>query len=207
MAPSPLFEKYGQTVRDGTVIFEEGQRGDKMYIIQSGVVRITKKIDNREHQLAELTKGDFFGEMAIVSNTVRSASAVASGTVEILAFDRRGFEAMIGKNTQIAMNVIDKLSRKLQNANSQIQTLVRQNERSMIALNLYNRFQERETDNQVLTFNRTVEEIALQLASPQERVSEVLFGFDRAGICNVDGNAIRLKDKKRLVRLATMEDE
>jgi CRP/FNR family transcriptional regulator, cyclic AMP receptor protein len=205
VAENPLFDKYGQTVRDGTVIFEEGQQGDKMYIIQSGTVRITKKIDNREHQLAELAKGDFFGEMAIVSNIVRTASAVASGSVELLAFDRQGFEAMIGKNTKIAMNIIDKLSKRLQNANSQIQQLVRQNERSMIALNLYNRFLEQDKAEPVLTFDHTVEEIALELESPQTRVSEVLYEFDGAGICKIDGNAIRLRDKKRLVRLATME--
>ncbi|MFA7566171.1 MAG: Crp/Fnr family transcriptional regulator [Alkalispirochaeta sp.] len=206
MAENPLFDKYGQTVSDGTVIFEEGQPGDKMYIIQSGTVRITKRIDNRDHQLAELTKGDFFGEMAIVSNIVRTATVVASGTVEILAFDRQGFEAMIGKNTKIAMNIIDKLSKRLQNANNQIQQLVRQNERSMIALNLYNRFQEREGGETSLTFDRTVAGIALELESPQERVSEVLYGFDRAGICGIDGNAIRLRDKKRLVKLASLEE-
>src|SRR6056297_3257378 len=140
VSENPLFEKYGQTVRDGTVIFEEGQSGDKMYIIQSGAVRITKTIDGRVHQLAELVKGDFFGEMAIVSNITRSATATASGTVEILSFDRQGFESMIGKNTKIAMNVIDKLSKRLQNSNAQIQQLVRKNERSIMALNLYNRF-------------------------------------------------------------------
>lgn len=207
MADNPLFEKYGQTVRDGTVIFEEGQPGDKMYIIQSGVVQITKLIDGRTHKLAELVKGDFFGEMAIVSNIVRSATATASGPVEILAFDRQGFESMIGKNTKIAMNVIDKLSKRLQNSNAQIQQLVRQNERSMIALNVYNRFLEHTEDENRMTFDRTVEEIALELESPKERVSEVLYEFDSAGICEIDGNAIRLKDKTKLVRLAGMEAE
>ncbi len=205
MAENPLFDKYGQTVKDGTIIFEEGKPGDKMFIIQSGTVRITKKIDGRQHQLAELAKGEFFGEMAIVSNIVRTASAIASGTVELLAFDRQGFEAMIGKNTKIAMSVIDKLSRRLQNANAQIQQLVRQNGRSMIALNLYNRFLEQDRTEPVLTLNNTIEEIALELESPKTRVSEVFYEFDGAGICKIDGNAIRLRDKKRLVRLATME--
>lgn len=206
MSENPLFDKYGQTVRDGTVIFEEGQPGDKMFIIQSGTVRITKTIDGRSHQLAELVKGDFFGEMAIVSNITRSATATASGSVEILAFDRQGFEAMIGKNTMIAMNVIDKLSKRLQNANSQIQQLVRKNERSMIALNLYNRYTERETENNCCTFDRTIEEIALELASPKDRVEEVLHELETAGICEIDGNAIRLKDKQKLVRVASIED-
>ncbi|MFP4211701.1 MAG: Crp/Fnr family transcriptional regulator [Alkalispirochaeta sp.] len=206
MSDNPLFEKYGQTIRDGTVIFEEGQPGDKMYIIQNGTVRITKMIDGREHRLAELVKGDFFGEMAIVSNIVRTATATASGTVEILAFDRPGFEAMIGKNTKIAMNVIDKLSKRLQNSNAQIQQLVRQNERSMIALNLYNRFMERNGGETTMTFDRTVEEIALELESPKERVSEVLYSFESAGICGIESNAIRLKDKQKLVRTAGVQE-
>lgn len=205
MADNPLFDKYGQTLRDGSVIFKEGDIGDKMYIIQDGVVRIEKTIDGRKHKLAELGKSEFFGEMAIVSNTPRSATAITVGTVEILAFDRAGFEAMIGKNTKIAMSIIDKLSKRLQNANSQIQTLVRSNRRSMIALNLYNRFAERSDGEQALTLDTAVEGIALELESPRDTVSEVLVEFDRVGICRIEGNAIRLRDKKALVALVHAE--
>ncbi len=203
MAENPLFEKYGQTLRDGTVIFRENDLGDKMYIIQDGVVRISKTIDGREHKLAELGKGEFFGEMAIVSNTPRSATAVAAGTVEILAFDRAGFEAMIGKNTKIAMSIIDKLSKRLQNANTQIQTLVRSNQRSMIALNLHNRFSEK--GDGALTLDSTAEAIALELECPRENVLEVINGFERNRICTIDGNALRLKDRKALVKLTGTE--
>lgn len=206
MSDNPLFEKYGQTVRDGTVIFREHENGDQMFIIQSGVVRIIKTIDGKEHRLAELHKGDFFGEMAIVSNTPRSATAVAAGTVELLSFDRAGFEAMIGKNTRIAMNVIDKLSRRLQQANAQIQQLVRTNTRSIVALNLYNRFAECQGSEKVLTLDRTVEAIALDLATPQDVVRSILMGFDSSDICRIDGNAIRLRDNKRLVALASVEE-
>ncbi|MFW5827156.1 MAG: Crp/Fnr family transcriptional regulator [Alkalispirochaeta sp.] len=206
MSDNPLFEKYGQTIRDGSIVFQEGDVGEKMYIIQSGYIRITKNIDGREHLLAELGKGDFFGEMAIVSNIKRSATATASGTVEILAFDRPGFESMISKNTKIAMSVIDKLSQRLQNANAQIQQLHRRNERSMIALNLYNRFMQKQTEDPVLTLNSTVEAIALELQSPQDLISEILYGFDSAGICQIEGNAIRLRDTQRLVALAAVED-
>lgn len=199
MAENPLFDKYGQTLRDGTIIFRENEGGDKMYIIQNGAVRINKTIDGREHTLAELGKSEFFGEMAIVSNTPRSATAVAVGTVELLAFDRAGFEAMIGKNTKIAMSVIDKLSKRLQNANTQIQTLVRSNQRSMIALNLYNSFSEKESDA-ALTLDSTVERIALELQCPRDAVMEVITGFDSSGICKIEGNALRFKDKRALVR-------
>ena len=207
MSGNPLFEKYGRTVRDGEVIFQEGETGDRMYIIQSGTVVISKTIDDRRHVLATLVKGDFFGEMAIVSNMERSATATASGTVELLSFDRQGFEAMIGKNTKIAMNVIDKLSRRLQNSNAQIQQLVRlahRNDRSIIALDLYNRFMERE--DRCLSYEKTVDDIALELQVPHERVTEILRGFSTNGVCKIEGNAIRLKDTKSLIRLASLEE-
>lgn len=206
MSDNPLFEKYGQTIRDGSIIFSEDEPGDKMYIIQSGAVRIMKTMDGRDHMLAELVKGDFFGEMAIVSNIKRSATAVSSGTTELLAFDRQGFEAMIGKNTKIAMNVIDKLSKRLQNANNQIQQLLRKNQRSMVALNLYNRFMECESEEKVLTLDKTVDAIALELESPQLVISELINGFEDAGICEIQSNAVRLKNKKRLVAVAGTEE-
>jgi CRP-like cAMP-binding protein len=203
MADNPLFEKYGSTIRSGEVIFKEGEPGDRMYIIQDGTVKITKSIDGKEHELAQLGKGDFFGEMAIVlQNTKRSATAQAVGSVQILAFDRQGFEGMIQKNAKIAMNVIDKLCRRLQNANAQIQQLFRTNERSLIGLSLYNRFTEQATEAGKLTMDRTVEEISLNLETPSDFVTEVLYGFDQDGIIKIESNTILLKDKRRLVQLA-----
>ncbi|MFW6329409.1 MAG: Crp/Fnr family transcriptional regulator [Alkalispirochaetaceae bacterium] len=203
MPDNPLFEKYGTTVRAGETIFTEGEPGDKMYIIQDGTVSITKMIDGKPHELAQLGKGDFFGEMAIVlQNTKRTATVKAVGAAQILAFDRQGFEGMIQKNAKIAMNVIDKLCRRLQNANTQIQQLFRSNERSLIALSLYNRINEQATGEGKLTFDRTVEEIALSMEAPPEFVSEVLYGFDSDGIIKVDGNVIVIKDKRRLVQVA-----
>ncbi|SIQ38369.1 Cyclic nucleotide-binding domain-containing protein [Alkalispirochaeta americana] len=126
MTDNPLFERYGKTVEDGAVLFRENEPGETMYIIQSGEVRIMRTINGKEHVLACLGKGDFFGEMAIVSQTPRTATAIAVGTTELLSFDRPGFEAMIGKNTKIAMRVIDTLCRRLQNANQQMQSLAEQ---------------------------------------------------------------------------------
>ena len=203
MAENPLFEKYGTTVRSGEIIFKEGEPGDRMFIIQDGTVKISKSIEGREHELAQLGKGDFFGEMAIVlQNTKRTATATAVGTVQILAFDRQGFEGMIQKNAKIAMNVIDKLCRRLQNANTQIQQLFRTNERSLIALSLYNRFAEQATEEGKLTMDRTVEEISLNMQTPADFVSEVLYGFESDGIVKIENNVILLRDKWRLVQLA-----
>ncbi len=201
MAANPLFEKYGQTIEPGRTIFREGEPGESMYIIQDGTVRITKAMDNKEHVLAELSRGDFFGEMALVTRVERTASASSVDRVQVLAFDRAGFTSMIEKNAKIALNIIDKLCRRLQHANSQIQFLVRRNERSLIALNLHYRFIEKEGEP-VLTLDRAAEEISLNLEIPMTSVKEAISALAESGAVTIDGNAIRLKSKSLLVQMA-----
>jgi CRP-like cAMP-binding protein len=202
MAENPLFEKYGQTFDPGRVIFREGDAGEHMFIIQTGQVRISKTIGGHEHELAVLEKGDFFGEMAIVSRMARTATATAVHSVSLLAFDRQGFMGMIEKNAKIALNIIDKLCRRLQNANGQIQMLFNRNQRSLIALNLYTRFSERGPDEQHLSIDKTVEQISLNLETPPKIVHEHIQALTETGIVAVKGNAIWLLDKSRLNQIA-----
>lgn len=204
MADNPLFEKYGQTIGAGKPIFHEGDSGDHMYIIQNGSVRISKTIDGREHELAVLEKGDFFGEMAIVSRIDRTATATAVNETQILAFDRQGFMGMIEKNAKIALNVIDKLCRRLENANSQIQMMFQRNQRSLIALNLHSKFGGRSANEQHLPLDKTVEQISLNLQTPAKLVSSYLDEFVHAGILRIKGNAIWLMDSNKLNQLAEM---
>lgn len=201
MAGNVLFEKYGRTIEPGRVIFNEGDVGDTMYIIQEGTVRITKDIEGKQHTLAELGKGDFFGEMAIVSRMKRSATATAVDTVQLLSFDRQGFQGMIEKNSKIALNVIDKLCRRLQNANNQIQFLFKRNERSLMALNLYHLFSDSGVGTR-LNLDRVRQEIAINLVVPLDLVSRVLKELAGAGIVEIRSNAVRLLDRDRLAAVA-----
>ncbi len=91
---------------------------------------------------------------------------MATEDSELLAFDRNGFLSMIYKNPKIALNVIDKLCRRLQNANLQVQHLVRKNAKGLVALNLaYGLLAETRRGT---PRKRTVEEIALGLQLPIE---------------------------------------
>lgn len=207
MAENPLFEKYGQTVEAGKRIFNEGDDGEHMFIIQTGMVKISKMIDGREHELAKLEKGDFFGEMALVSRIKRTASATAVNQTQLLAFDRPGFLGMIEKNAKIALNIIDKLCRRLQNANSQIQLMFQRNQRSLIALNLHSRFASLATNEQYLPLDRTMEQTSMNLETPPELVSGYLEEFVEAGIIVIKGNTIRLVDKQKLTLLAGVGDK
>ena len=201
-----LFNKYGQTITDGRVIFKEGDIGNHMFIIQQGQVRISKTIDGRGHELAMLEKGDFFGEMALVSRINRTATATAVGEVRLLAFDREGFKSMIEKNSRIALNVIDKLCRRLQHANNQIKHLFRHSERNLVAVALYYRFMDRPQDSQVLTYDKLVSDISMSLESPPEVVTQAMEDIAGAGVIELKGNSVRLKDKGKLDALANRGD-
>jgi CRP-like cAMP-binding protein len=207
MAENPLFEKYGQTINPGKAIFHEGESGDRMFIIQSGQVRISKTIDGREHELAVFEKGDFFGEMALVSPLNRTATATAVSVTQLLAFDRQGFMSMIEKNPKIALNIIDKLCRRLDNANSQIQLMFKRNQRSLIALNLHSKFSSKPPNEQHLQLDRTIEQVSMNLQTPPKLVKAYLDGFVKAGILNIKGNAVWLVDKQALNRLTDIGDK
>lgn len=202
MAETVLFDKYGLIFDSGKIVFREGDAGDQMYIIQDGSVRISKEIAGKEHILAVLGKGDFFGEMAIVTQITRTATATAVGTVRLLAFNREGFISMIEKNARIALNIIDKLCRRLQQANLQIQHLVRKNEKGLIALNLYYAFAENGLEKADLEFHKTAREIALNLELPQDSVIVYLEELKLKNIIRIEKNSLSLKDRYTLAALA-----
>lgn len=89
---------------DGAVIFSEGQSGDTFYVIRQGEVIISKlKV------LAILQSGDFFGEMSLIDQSPRSASAIAKGKVILYALSRKNFQELLQTNLQAAQIFIFKL--------------------------------------------------------------------------------------------------
>ena len=75
----------GRTYEDGEVIFREGDKGEGMYVIQAGKVKITKQTTSGEVTLSVLEDGDIFGEMALFDKLPRSATATASGEARVPA--------------------------------------------------------------------------------------------------------------------------
>src|SRR5947207_10550516 len=119
-----LFQRFGKEFKRGDVLFNEGEVGKEMYVIQTGKVNITKKVRDTEKILATLGAGEFLGEMAILNNKPRSAGAVMAEQGKLLVIDPRTFEAMIRGNVEIAVRLIKKLSDRLQEADEQIENLL-----------------------------------------------------------------------------------
>ncbi len=119
-----LYSKFGKKIPANTALFQEGDRGEEMYIIQSGKVKISKRIRGVEKTLATLDKGEFFGEMAILNDKPRSATAETLEDCEMLVIDRKTFDALIRGNVEIAVRFIKRLADRLREANDQMEALM-----------------------------------------------------------------------------------
>ncbi len=94
-------------------IFREGDLGTEMYIIQEGQVEILKQVEGEERQLAVLDKGDFFGEMSVLEDLPRTASARAIGHGRLIQINGSTFDQMLRNHPEIAVRMMRKLSRRL----------------------------------------------------------------------------------------------
>lgn len=90
-----------RTYPANTMIMTECQSGGDMFIIQDGAVRITKVVDGKEIILAILKKGDMFGEMALLENKPRSASAIAHTTCQLMVVNKTNFNQMVSTQPQM----------------------------------------------------------------------------------------------------------
>ena len=99
----PAFERFAKQYEPGEVIISEYEPGDSFYLIQSGKVQLVKLVNGSLKNLDILKPGEFFGEMAILDNSARSATCMASGPVKCLEFNKENFELLITGNPQIAL--------------------------------------------------------------------------------------------------------
>src|SRR4030095_5592402 len=107
-----------------TVVFFENEEGDSFFIIVGGRIKVTiLGDDGREVILSVLGRGDFFGEMALLDNEPRSATAIVVEDTELLSLHRNDFQSVLTDNRSIMLALIKILTARLRRANHQISTL------------------------------------------------------------------------------------
>lgn len=196
---SSLIERFGRTAQPGEVLFREGDPGKEMFVIQSGKVRLTRTIRGQEKVLAELAAGEFFGEMSIINDKPRTASAVVIEEAQLLALDPRTFEAMIKANTEIAVRMIKKLARRLDDANAQIENLSLgdANSRIVHALLQHTQGAPRNADGHVaITLSRP--DLAHRTSLDEGKVEEVLTRLERSRLVLGSSGGLDVPDVQKL---------
>lgn len=114
-----------RTYQDGEPVFLKGQPGAAMFIIKTGKVNVIDYgQDSRETVVATLNPGDFLGELALLDDSPRSASAMAVEPTDIYAISRTDLDHLLTTSPQIGLRVYRALAviigTRLKNANVQL---------------------------------------------------------------------------------------
>ncbi|MCL2880719.1 MAG: Crp/Fnr family transcriptional regulator [Treponema sp.] len=107
------FGRFTRTFQPGEMIFSEFEPGDTFYLIQSGRVELVKIIGDIERTLDILQPSEMFGEMAILENSPRSATAIALDVVKVLELNSKNFEILLLGNPQIALKLLKMFSKRI----------------------------------------------------------------------------------------------
>jgi signal transduction histidine kinase len=114
----------------GQSIFKEGEMGDGVYVVKSGGVEISAKIGaGRQHGFSRLQPGDFFGEMAVLDNQPRSASASAVEETSVYFVPREKMVALLTRSAELCMTLLQEISHRIREFNQQYVRELLQTER------------------------------------------------------------------------------
>jgi CRP-like cAMP-binding protein len=127
------FSRFARTFRAGEMIFSEFEPGDNFYMIQSGRVELVKIIGDVEKTLDILQPSDMFGEMAILENSPRSASAIALEEVKVLEFNRRNFEILMLGNPSLAFKLLKMFTKRIYDSKRRFMILTLDDPQAKIA--------------------------------------------------------------------------
>ena len=183
--------------KDGVIFFEHDV-GDALFLILSGRVKVTiLSDDGREIILAMLSDGDFFGEMSLLDNEPRSATAIALQETEMVVLHQRDFLSIVEKRPGVLIDLLSVLSSRLRKANQQIGNLALHDVYGRVARILLEMASEdgtRQPDGRV-TFRRpTHQEIANMIGATRETVSRMISDLHRQGYIEISGKDVIIQD-------------
>jgi CRP-like cAMP-binding protein len=125
-----LFTRKKVLFKEGDVICREDEEdGNEMYVIDSGRVSIVKKIGDSDIILTTLDEGDYFGEMALITGSKRSASAIAHTQCKIHTMDKETFESNLTNNINFTRKLLGTLARRLEATDTNLKRHIQRNAR------------------------------------------------------------------------------
>ena len=111
----------------GDNVFEENQEGDTMYLINSGTIKITKRMGDKDVEVITLYAGDFFGEIALFDRVGRTGTARALEDAALVELSRDNFARLISRNPyagiKVLYRIIQDMAKRIQRMNVQNQNL------------------------------------------------------------------------------------
>lgn len=187
------------------IIFHHGDPGGLLYIITAGKVKITHSMpDGQEALLAILGAGDFFGELALLDDAPRSATAEAMEDTETLTLHRDEFIRFINKNPEFAYQVMRTLAKRIRHLNDQIGDVFFLDLNGRLARTLLKLAADHGTpveDGTLIDISLTQTDLAEMTGATRVSINKALGRFRRAKWVSVRGRRFVLLDTAALRNL------
>ena len=186
------------------IIFLEYEKGDKFYMIQSGSVKITKVIKDVEKLLDIVYPGEFFGEMAILEDTTRSASAIANEPTVLIELRKENFQSILSNNTVMALKLSKMFAKRIFDAKRRLLILqlneidLRVYDCLLLLAELQNIPRDQYYEPQEL--NATINDIANWCGVKVVEVQKVLNSLAKTGKIDIRTNTIYVRNLKEIQR-------
>ena len=194
------------TLRRGEVLFNEGDSGDRLYILLTGKVKLGHtSVDGRENLLAVLGPGEVVGELTLFDPGPRSTTATAVATTELLALEHNQLMGFIDSHPTLAKDMLRALAVRLRRTNIALADLVFSDVPGRVAkalLDLAERFGGPTEDGIHVPHDLTQEELAQLVGASRETINKSLAEFVSRGWIRLEGRAVTLIDVERLKRRA-----
>jgi len=207
---SDAFNRFRKNFQQGDVIFCEFEPGDTFYMIQTGRVQIVKIFEEIEKTIAILNPGEIFGEMAILEEAPRSATAIAMDPVTALEFNQENFEILLQGNPQVALTLLKMFSMRVHDQKRKFQILTLDDVEAKVA-DVFLMLSEHEpvdtTEVEKMEFKTTVDDVAHWAGISPEKCRQVINHFinqrrvelypERIVVRNINDFARFVKSRRR----------
>ncbi|WP_200383657.1 Crp/Fnr family transcriptional regulator [Rhodocyclus tenuis] len=175
-----------------TIIVRAGEATDALYVLVSGGAKVCNSdAEGREVILTLLGPGEFFGEMGLIDDSPRSADVVAEQPCELLVIAKADFKRCLAADSDIALNIMKSLVRRLRQADRKIESLALMDVYGRVAKLLLD-FSELESGVRVIRRKVTKQDMAKMIGASREMVSRVMKDLEIAGYIRVEPGRIVL---------------
>ena len=190
----------------GEVLFSEGDPGEKLFLIESGKVKLGHtSSDGRESIIAVLGAGEMLGELSLFDPGPRTATAVAVSNTKVLSMSHEALLPWLVGRPDLAVSLLAALARRLRRTNEALADLVFSDVPGRVAkalLELGSKFGEDTPEGLLVHHELTQEELAQLVGASRETVNKALADFSQRGWIRIEQRSVTLLDVDRLDRRA-----
>jgi len=200
-----LLERYCLEFPSGAVLFRAGDEGHQMYVVQNGKVRISVTSADVDKTLAVLGPGEFFGEMAVLNDRPRTATATVLENSQLLVIEKAKFEELIRQHSDLALRLIRRLAERLEKTDRNVEILLHREPRARVihALSDFAQSRGQDTTNGVV-IDVSADEVAEYAGLEGFVARDALRKLERLELISPAGvDAILVRDVEGLQRFLT----